>query len=45
MKKILLLALVATLILGSCSQRMWPKAVKHGGPCPQNAGMIGYSNY
>lgn len=44
MKKVLLIAVIA-LALASCSHSMWPKGVKHGGPCPQNRGMIGYSNY
>ena len=47
MKKVFVIALVA-LIFSSCSgtKNAWyPKPIKHGGPCPQNAGMSGYSNY
>lgn len=44
MKKLLIIALIA-LAFTSCSRSIWPKAVKHGGPCPQNRGYIGYSNY
>jgi hypothetical protein len=41
MKKVLFLIGIVSLLMVSCARSMWPSRVPGGGPCPQNAGIVG----
>ena len=47
MKKLIAI-LILSAIFASCNtpKNIWyPAPIKHGGPCPENAGYSGYSNH